>query len=160
MTADLRDADLRGADLRGANLRDAELCGADLRNAELWAANLCGAELRNAELRDTCLDPRNRPNAHTRGFRVRGDGWVSGWRTVRTPAPGKQLVRDRYYAADVFSTADTECHPGWYLWPTREAAAAWAPDQPLALVRARSRDIHHAGTKWRARMIHVIAVDV
>jgi len=154
--ADLHSAGLSHADLRYANLRSADLHSANLRSADLSYANLHSANLRHADLRYSALDPSNTPNAEVDSFTIRGDGWLEGFRTRATSAVGRTLQNDRYYAAEVFSTSDAECHPGWYLWPTRQHVVDFSGDAPLVLVRARRQDIHRAGSKWRSRMIHVL----
>ena len=119
-------------------------------------ANLSGADLSYADLSGGCLDPTRQPNADTAEFKARGDGWVEGYRTRTTSAAGRELQNDRIYAAEVFSTSRTECHPGWYLWPTRHRAVEFSGDVSMVLVKARPKDIHKAGNKWRARAIWVL----
>ena len=145
--ADLSEANLRGADLRGAFLR-----GAFLREAFL----------RGADLRGTVLDPERAPNADCASFAddPGRPGYVIGWRTRRSTHVGDtEYAPGGIYRAPVFSVAETECHPGIYLWPTREDAQAWLTNRvsdDVVEVRARRADIHHAGTKWRAREIEVV----
>lgn len=85
-------------------------------------------------------------------------GWVIGYRTRETSAAGRALQDDRIYGTEVFSTCDeTECHPGWYLWPTLRASQAFSRDAAdFIRVRARLIDVHHVKTKWRSRAIWVI----
>ena len=162
--ADLHEADLYGADLSGAillraDLRWADLSGADLSGADLrWAdlrwADLCVANLYGADLRQTCLDPDNMPSGADDSFkRVRG--YVIGYRT-RKAGHIDQYRDGRYYSADVFSTDDTECHPGLYLWPTLALAKSWSPNEELIKVRTRPTEVHKAGSKWRCRWFEVI----
>jgi len=67
------------------------------------------------------------------------------------------LQDDRIYGAEVFSTCETECHPGWYLWPTLKASNAFSGEEKEKIkVKARKIDIHKAGLKWRSRAIWVI----
>src|SRR3989304_1053669 len=154
--ADLQNANLQNADLWGANLRNANLQNANLQNANLWGANLRNADLWGANLEKTCLDPNNIPNADVSDFKEVDDAYVFGYRLRTSPIAGKFLVNDRIYGCEVFSTADTECHPGWYLWPSYQAAFDWNRDE-IIKVKARIIDIHKAGNKWRARTIHVLS---
>jgi hypothetical protein len=149
--ADLSGADLSGADLSGANLRGANLSGADLSGANLRGANLSGANLSK-----TILDPINKPNQNIDGFEKQDDVWVFGYRTRSTSAAGKTLQDDRIYGTEVFSTCSTECHPGWYLWPTLKHSKDYSDQGPYIKVRARICDMHKAGSKWRSRAIWVI----
>lgn len=143
-------ANLDGASLGGANLRGANLDGASLDGASLFGANLYGASLG-----DTCLDPDNKPNADVAGFRHRKDGrYVVGYRT-RKAGHIKEYKNGRHYSADWFSTADTECHPGLYIWPTLTDARCWSMNS-LIRVSVRVKDIHRAGDKWRCREFEVL----
>ena len=154
--ANLIGADLIGADLSRANFSGANLIGANLSRANLIGADLSGANLRGANLSRTILDPRNQPNALTKGFEEQ-EGWLIGYRTRTTSAAGLRLQDDRIYGTEVFSTDETECHPGWYLWPTLEASREFSSDETEFIrVRARKCDIHKAGSKWRSRAIWVV----
>ena len=82
--------------------------------------------------------------------------YVFGYRTRTSPIAGRKLVDDRIYGCEVFSTADTECHPGWYLWPTKQQAIDFSRAVEIIKVKSRTKDIHKAGNKWRSRTIHVI----
>lgn len=128
----------------------------DMGNSEGRLANLDGANLDGANLDCTSIDPTNAPNADILGFHIRGDGWVEGFRTRATSAAGRRLHNDRIYGTEVFSVSDTKCHPGWYLWPTRQLAVDFSGDVPMVLVKARTKDIHRAGSKWRSRAIWVL----
>ena len=78
-------------------------------------------------------------------------------RTRATSAAGRELQDGRIYGTEVFSTCKTECHPGWYLWPTIEESRNYTQGPgPYVKVKARIIDIHKAGTKWRSRAIWVI----
>ena len=154
--ANLSSADLSSADLRYANLSYADLRYANLRYANLSYANLSSADLSSADLRSTQIDPTNAPNQQSDSFKEdAGEGWVYGYRTRETSAAGRELVDDRIYGCEVFSTCDTECHPGWYLWPTYESAKQWSRAETVR-VKTRRIDIHQAGAKWRTRTIWVI----
>ena len=156
-SADLSGANLRGANLGGAALSSADLSGADLSSADLSGANLHGANLHGAVLTGTCLDPAHTPNADAGEFpHADMDGWVYGYRTRATSAAGRILQDDRIYGTEVFSTSDTECHPGWYLWPTLQQCKDYQRVASYVRVRARICDIHKAGNKWRSRAIWVI----
>jgi hypothetical protein len=133
-----------------ANLSEANLHGADLS----WA-KLSWADLRGADLRGTCLDPTNKPNGDVSGFEKTKDGLVIGYRTAKTPHILQYLV-GRVYGADFFSTDDTECHPGLYLWPTEERAIAFSGRAPLVRVETSPGDVHKAGGKWRCRWFRVV----
>ena len=124
--------------------------------ANLYGANLYGANLGGADLGGTVLDPSNAPNHQAEDFTERDGEWVIGYRTRETSAAGRKLQDDRIYGCEVFSTADTECHPGWYLWPSLETARNFSSNVPMVQVKAREKDIHHAGTKWRSRAIWII----
>ena len=154
--ARLEGANLVRAHLEGANLNGAHLVGANLDGAHLVGARLDGANLVRAHLDGTVLDPSNIPNQHVEDFSERDGEWVIGYRTRATSAAGLTLQDDRIYGCEVFSTADTECHPGWYLWPTLDAAHSFSGQVPMVQVKAQVKDIHRAGTKWRSRAIWVI----
>ena len=161
--ANLREVDLSGADLSGVNLRGADLCGANLRRAGLRGADLCGANLSGvnlwgADLRGTCLDPANKANADVAGFVETCLGRIVGYRSQACPHIRGYRV-GRIYGADFFSTADAECHPGLYLWPTLEMARNWSgPNAKLVKVVASPEHTHKAGSKWRTRWFEVMEV--
>jgi hypothetical protein len=171
--ARLSDADLSGADLTrtrlsGANLSYADLSYADLTRTRLSGANLSGADLSYAKLSgadltrtrlwktnvaNTCLDPNNQPNGDIAGFERCGR-YVVGYRSRQAGHIDK--YRDgRTYTADWFSIADTECHPGLYIWPTIEASLAWIDGYHIR-VYVLPEDVHRAGAKWRCRMFKVV----
>jgi len=153
--ADLSGADLSGADLFSANLFSANLSSANLSSANLFSANLFSADLRSADVRETCLDPTNAASGVGRGVFQRRGRYCIGYRTRK--AGHIDIYRDGgYYNADWFSTSDTECHPGLYLWPTRAAAQAWSPREEVIAVRTFAEDIHQAGSKWRCRWFQVV----
>jgi len=167
--ADLSGADLSGANLSGANLSGAKLSGANLFSADLFSAilsgailsganlcraNLCRANLSGSILIGTCLDPESEPNGNIEGFNV-SDGSVLGYRT-RVAGHIDKYRDGRIYSADWFSTAETECHPGLYLWPTLKLAQDYAPGQEIIQVRTKPEDVHKAGAKWRCRWFEVI----
>ena len=157
--ADLRETNLSRANLRGANLRWADLRGADLREAnlreaDLFGANLYGADLRETDLSGTCLNHSNEANGDTAEFQ-QYKGRIIGYRSKVTPHVGEYYV-GRVYGADFFSTSDTECHPGLYLWPTLLGARAWSGDSvKLIKVLADPEHTHKAGSKWRTRWFEV-----
>ena len=154
----LSGADLRGADLREADLRRANLSGADLSRANLSGADLIGADLREANLCETCLRVDAVPNGQVDGFKPDKDmpGWILGYRTRDTSAAGRTLGDGRIYGCEVFSVADTECHPGWYLWPSVAQSRVFSGSVELVCVRTRPESVHRTGTKWRTREIWVI----
>ena len=168
--ANLREADLYGADLRGANLYGADLRGANLCVANLYGANLRGADLRGADLREadlreanlcgadlsgTVLDPNLQPNGDVAGFAAAG-GYVVGYRT-RIAGHIDQYRDGRFYSADWFSVCEeTECHPGLYLWPTRQQARDFSGNVEFIRVRTKVGEVHHAGSKWRCRWFEVL----
>jgi len=138
-----------------ANLCAANLCCANLSAAYLYGADLSGANLSGAGVSKTCLDPDNTPNGKAAAFEGTENGRVIGYRTRQAGHIDK--YRDgRYYSADVFSTADTECHPGLYLWPTLAAAEDWSPSQEIITVETEPGEIHKAGSKYRCRWFYVI----
>jgi hypothetical protein len=156
--ADLQGADLRDANLRGADLRDANLRGADLRDANLRGADLQGANLRGADLQDTCLDPSNVPNQQgTEQFKDN-----VGYRTKRQMFLGySDYEVGKTYTAPWFSTAETECHPGLYIYPTLGAAIRFASgghyyQGDYIKVTFDPVDLHQAGDKWRVKSFTVV----
>lgn len=60
------------------------------------------------------------------------------------------------YGAEVFSTDETECHPGWYLWPTLKSARKFSGNTEFVKVKTKKTAIHKAGSKWRAQWIEVL----
>ena len=151
--ADLRDVYLRDANLSGADLSHTNLSHANLINADLSSADLSYANLRRAKLSGTVLDPERLPNGNVDEF-VKDGNYVIGYRTRGAGHIDK--YRDgRVYAADWFSTCETECHPGLYLWPTLVYARAWSYDE-IIRVRTFPHDVHKAGTKWRCRWFEVL----
>jgi len=159
--ADLVEVNLRGANLEGATLEGADLGWADLRGASLAGAYLAEANLTGANLTWTILDPDAQiplvPDAEitAAGLEIDGD-WVYGWRTVQSQVVGWQMYEPgRTYTAPWFSVCTTECHPGIYLsgrgWLERKY-----PDAKLVRVRCLRCNLHHAGSKWRAREIEVL----
>ena len=147
-------ADLSGADLTGANLYGAVLYGANLSGANLSRADLSWANLYGANLSNTCLDPNNMPNANAEGFQAEGE-FIIGYRTRKAGHIDK--YRDgRFYSADWFSTDETECHPGLYLWPTLKHAVEFSGDVEMIRVRTKPSEVHRAGTKWRCRWFEVL----
>jgi hypothetical protein len=159
--ADLIGANLRDTDLSGADLSSAELINADLHGADLHGAYLYGANLRGANLSRTCLDQNNKANGNVDGFEHEGDH-VIGYRTARSIYCGETIYEPgKEYIAPVFSTAETECHPGLYLWPTPDDAISWSGKHnsdrhEIVGVRALASDVHKAGNKWRCRKFKVI----
>jgi len=139
-----------------ADLTHADLAGAYLAGADLTGANLAGAYLTGAYLAGGVLDPTKSPNAQSSAFVERDGEWVIGYRTRATSAAGRQLQDDRIYGTAVFSVAETECHPGWYLWPTLQQSRDFSKEGPYITVKARIKDVHQAGAKWRSRAIWVI----
>jgi hypothetical protein len=149
LLAALQQAVKSWADLYGANLSRANLSGADLSWANLSRANLYGAKVS-----ETHLDPERAPNAEVSEFEQQ-DGYVIGYRTRNAGHIDK--YRDgRVYSADWFSTADTECHPGLYLWPSLKHAQNYSGPVEFIRVRTKPADVHKAGGKWRCRWFEVI----
>ena len=147
--ADLSEANLMGANLSWANLSEANLMGANLSKADLMRANLSKANLTN-----TVLDPTNIPNIPTEF----GKGpIIYGYRTRK--AGHIDIYRDGWtYSADWFSTCETECHPGLYLWPTlKEAIIFSGEDKEFIKVEAKLQHTHKAGSKYRTRWFKVIS---
>ena len=160
--AKLTEANLTGADLTEADLTGASLHGADLHGASLYGVNLTGANLRwaslyGADLSGTCLDPANKANADVADFvETLPGGRIVGYRSRACPHIGGYRV-GRIYGADFFSTSDTECHPGLYLWPTLEMARNWSgAGAELVKVVANPEHTHKTGSKWRTRWFEVI----
>jgi len=95
------------------------------------------------------------PNGKTSMFRQQKEGMVIGYRTRRAGHIDK--YRDgRVYSADWFSTSETECHPGLYLWPTKEEAVDWSWCDEIISVVTKAVDVHQAGHKWRCRWFQVV----
>ena len=161
--ANLRGAGLSGADLSGAGLSGAGLSGADLSRAYLRWADLGRADLSEASLSGTCLDPANAPSGADGSFRKTSHGRVLGYRTQRsTHAGSAEYMPGESYTAPVFSTCDTDCHPGLYLWPTLEQAQEWAEcysADGIIKVSAKAVDVHSAGDKWRCKAFRVLGVE-
>ena len=156
--AHLSEANLSWANLSGANFIRANLSRANLSWADLSWADLSGANLIRADLTKTCLDPNNKPNSKTALFApFRGDPQsVIGYRT-REAGHIDKYRNGRHYSADWFSTSDTPCHPGLYLWPTPGMAYDFSGDSTeMIRVRAKKADIHQAGNKWRCREFYVL----
>ena len=121
-------------------------------------ANLFRANLSKADLYKTILDPQNQPNQRWQEFKEIDTDWITGYRTRTTSAAGKILVNGRIYGCEIFSTCEnTECHPGWYLWPTLEKAQKFSRyNVEFIKVKTRKIDIHKAKNKYRTRMIWII----
>ena len=156
MEANLTRADLTGASLTGANLTEANLTGADLMEADLTEADLTRASLTGANLMGTCLDSDNRPTGADDSFEIQ-NGYAIGYRTETAGHVDKYRV-GRSYSADFFSTSETECHPGLYLWPTLEQANVFNGAVPMIKVRTRPEAIHKAGKKYRCQWFEVLEV--
>jgi hypothetical protein len=158
--ANLSGANLSEANLSEANLSGADLSGANLSEANLFGADLFGADLFGADLSETILDPNNIPNQKWENFKEDSENseWIIGYRTKNTSSAGKILINDRIYGCEVFSTCEkTECHPGWYLWPTLTQAQNFSGrSTKFVRVKTRKIDLHKAGSKYRARMIWII----
>lgn len=168
--ANLSEANLSEADLTGAYLTDANLSEANLRGANLTGAYLARAYLTDANLSGTILDPGagmeypTRTNARRAGFEIEGqDGeYLVGWRTRHSTnygstdyAPGT-IHRAPWFSVD----QSTACHPGLYLWPTREQAEEWelVPGGGDGVVRVAClrRETMEAGGKWRTKRLLVL----
>jgi len=153
------------AHLSGADLSDAYLSGADLRDADLRGADLSGADLRDADLKrakrsKTVLDPTITPNGDVAGFARKGR-FVFGYRSANSCCMNEtfEYVVGKRYVASVFSVADTECHPGLYLFPTLEAAQEFGKDRTVPgyiKCRALASHGHRAGNKWRFKAFTVV----
>ena len=148
-SANLSEANLSRANLSSANLSEANLCRANLFGANLSGANLFGANFSRTNLSKTVLDPMNKPNRiGVDEFLEVDDEWILGYRTRKTSGAGLILQDDRIYAAEVFSTCETECHPGWYIWPSLEASKSFSfAENEFIKIKARKIDIHKAGSK-------------
>lgn len=120
--------------------------GVDLGFVDLGHAYLGGAKLGGAYLGGTCLDPANIPNGDADGFEVVDpeNGICRGYRTKNSPhlgGPGYEL--GGWYEAPWFSTADTECHPGLYVRPEKDAG-----DISVLFWKGC---LHRAGDKYRVK---------
>jgi len=164
--ADLYKANLQGADLSHANLLDADLSFANLRDADLRGALLIGAGLRHARLEgaqlgETCLDPMKAANGDLGSmwetYKTRsGLQWVRGFRTARSTHIGNaEYERGVLHEAPVFSVSGTACHPGLYLWPTRERAEEWDLTFGFGVIEVwtAAHEIHKAYSKYRTRWL-------
>jgi len=150
-------ANLENANLSYVNFMNTNLFHTKLTRANLFGTNLSGANLAGANLDETVLDPKRNPNGDCKGFKALDKEWVIGYRTRQTSAAGGILVDDRIYGVEVFSTCETECHPGWYLWPTLEEAVKFSgKGKEFIEIKARKIDIHKTATKWRSRAIWII----
>jgi len=166
-SADLSNANLSNTNLQFANLKNALLCEANLCYANLCYAKLEGSDLYRAnlwgaDLKGTCLDPTNKPNGNVKDF-THEDEYVIGYRT-RTAGHICSYMDNYTYSADWFSTAETDCHPGLYIWPTPQLAIKWAElainwignTFEIIKVLVRPRDVHKASDKWRCKQFTVI----
>jgi len=154
--ADLRYAFLSRTNLNGAILFKADLYGAILRDADLCDTDLLCTNLRLANLRGTCLDSNNKTVHNHADWPECHGYYVYGYRAKAAGHLHDGYKVGRVYSADIFSTADTECHPGLYLWPTMEHAKAWNCKGPWVKVRTPLEHTHRAGEKWRCRWFEVI----
>ena len=158
--ADLQNANLQGADLQRADLQRANLQGANLQGANLHGTNLQRADLQNANLLRTCLDPSIKPNGLIEGFEQEGE-YVYGYRTQNSPVvdPGfQQYEVGKSYVAPIFSTSNTACHPGLYLYSNIKYVKYNYPDHKIIKVKALAREIHKTNEKWRCKSFKVVAV--
>ena len=160
--ADLSVAYLRGADLSVAYLRGADLSGAFLRGADLSGTDLRRADLSGTDLKDTCLDPGNMPNGIVDEYQRKGD-YCIGYRTRQSIHCGNnEYIPGQTYEAPVFSTADTECHPGLYSFPSLEKLEAFLKEyqRPLHTPKVRvyvlPQETHKAGEKYRHKKFHKV----
>jgi hypothetical protein len=156
----LQEANLQGANLQEANLQGANLQEANLREANLRGANLREANLRGANLLGTCLDPANIPNMKgIDQFERVGDSYI-GYRTRKSVFVGGTVYEDgESYTAPVFSTSETECHPGLYLFPTYDALAEYMACNDFIQydpIRVMTSAVHGWDGKWRCREFTVI----
>jgi uncharacterized protein YjbI with pentapeptide repeats len=157
--ANLQEANLQGAYLRGANLQGANLQGTNLQEANLQGADLQGANLRGANLQDTVLDPSNIPNMRGSDlFEERSEGELLGYRTrISTHVGSQEYKGGETYKAPYFSTSDGKCHPGLYVFPTREQTEKWdRKNVGIVQVTFKKEDLHQAGDKWRVRKFTVL----
>ena len=156
--ANLTNAHLTNAQLTGANLTGSDLTNADLTNANLTGADLTNAQLTGANLTGTCLDPNNVPNGDWAGFEEveGGSEFVMGYRTKKSIHVGNTVYEvGKTYEAPYFSTCPTtSCHPGLYLYPSKEAALK--ENQDIVKVVAKKSELHHAGDKWRCKKFYQV----
>jgi len=154
--ADLFRANLSGADLSRAHLFRANLSGADLSRADLSGADLSRADLSGADLSDTVLDPNNEPNMIDHEmFEVHENDILLGYRTKNSPILNNDRIYTvgEKYSAPYFSTCETECHPGLYVYP-KMGMIEYLP--PFIKVVFDKNDLHKAGYKWRVKSFTVI----
>jgi hypothetical protein len=174
--ANLQDANLEGAYLKnaylpsaylqGTNLQNANLYGANLQNASLEGADLYRANLEGANLQGTCLAPDavcaappTDEDIAKAGLELHGDR-VYGWRTKKSQHCGSTIYEvGREYEAPWFSVDHTSsCHPGLYL-----AGKEWLEENyrgvEVVRVYCLRSELVHAGDKWRARRLWVVADD-
>jgi hypothetical protein len=113
-------------------------------------AHLRGADLSGAEISGTCLDPTEAPNGNCDGFSIIDGGqWAIGYRTKNSPHMTNQSPYDvgQLREAPIFSTDDTECHPGLFVCPTIGEAKRWG--DTIVRVIFRPWECHRAGNKHR-----------
>jgi uncharacterized protein YjbI with pentapeptide repeats len=159
--SNLSSANLSGANLSGANLLNTILTGANLIDADLQCTDLRGADFPGANLKNTCLDPANIPNQKNIELFESSDGKVIGYRTRRSNCCGGTNYEDgKSYSAPVFSTGNTECHPGLYMFPTLARLEKYIKSYRLTGEKIKvlidPKDIHRVGDKWRCRAFTVI----
>jgi len=151
-------SNLSGADLTCARLTEANLSGANLSGAGLIGTYLFNTNFSEANLSKTVLDPMNTSNSDISKFELIDSGqWVVGYRSkrpIRTNPDFCYSVGDRI-TAPIFSTAETECHPGLYVEPTVDRA--WFHSNEVVKVIFRPWDLHKAGGRYRVRELIVWA---
>ncbi|RLG44721.1 MAG: hypothetical protein DRN81_03830, partial [Thermoproteota archaeon] len=146
------------------NPSDAVLAAVNFEGVDLTNHNLAGLHLQGVNLTGTCLDPENKPNGDVEGFEVdpTDSSRVIGYRTRKSLFNGDlEMVDGETYTAPVFSTAETECHPGLYLYPTAHTVDAFCKEHnvrhyEIIRVTTRSCDVHRAGSKWRTKELQVV----
>ena len=59
----------------------------------------------------------------------------------------------------MFSTANTKCHPGLYLFPKIQNVIDYIDNNcEIIKVETLQSEIHKAGNKWRCRWFKVIGI--
>ena len=65
------------------------------------------------------------------------------------------------YIAPVFSTSETDCHPGLFVCRTEEEVRVFCVEHnqdpgTIIKVQMKRKDVHRAGKKWRVREFKVM----
>jgi hypothetical protein len=91
------------------------------------------------------------------GFKVI-DNYIIGYRTKTSPFIGNNEYISGWYYAPYFSTCPyTSCHPGLYLFPSKQQVINYCDCsiKEVIKVKAYIKDVHKAGDKWRCKKFFI-----